>query len=136
MAECQASGPKGLPLVGVLPEFRKIRPGSFRNGSPVRRPGLLPLGPQDIYCVSNPDWIRDILVTNQTNFTKSRILERAKILLGEGLLTSEGDFHRRQRRLVQPAFHRDRLVGYAAAMVERAAPGTMAAGPASICCAR
>ena len=70
-----------------------------------------------LYVRGDTDWIRDILVTNQSNFTKSRILERAKVLLGEGLLTSEGEFHTRQRRLVQPAFHRDRLVRYAADMV-------------------
>ncbi len=75
------------------------------------------LGPQHAFVVSHPDWIRDILVTNQGNFTKSRMLERAKVLLGDGLLTSESEFHTRQRRLVQPAFHRDRLVRYAADMV-------------------
>jgi cytochrome P450 len=49
------------------------------------------------------------------------MLERARVLLGDGLLTSEGEHHRRQRRLVQPAFHRDRLAGYGAVMVERTA---------------
>src|SRR5580693_1316103 len=110
---------KGLPIVGVLPHFRKNPPKFLQ--SLARDHGDLVhfrLGPQHVYLVSNPDWIKDILVTNQTNFTKSRFLERAKALLGEGLLTSEGEFHRRQRRLVQPAFHRDRLVGYASAMVE------------------
>jgi cytochrome P450 len=62
--------------------------------------------------------VREILVGNQGNFSKSRALQRAKILLGEGLLTSEGPHHLRQRRLVQPAFHRDRLAGYASAMSE------------------
>ncbi len=110
---------KGLPVLGVLPQFRRNPPAFLESLS--RSYGDLVhfrLGPQDVYLVSNPDWIRDILVTNQTNFTKSRFLERAKILLGEGLLTSEGEFHHRQRRLVQPAFHRDRLIGYASAMVE------------------
>src|SRR5690242_6364455 len=79
------------------------------------------LGPYDTYLVNHPDFVRDILVTNQANFTKSRALQRAKILLGEGLLTSEGQFHLRQRRLVQPAFHRDRLAGYAAVMSDYAA---------------
>ena len=44
---------------------------------------------------------------------KGRGLERAKRLLGEGLLTSEGAIHLRQRRLMQPAFHRDRIAAYA-----------------------
>jgi cytochrome P450 len=109
----------GLPIVGVLPQFRKnplefLRSLSRDHGDLVH----FRLGPQHVYLVSNPDWIKDILVTNQSNFTKSRFLERAKVLLGEGLLTSEGEFHRRQRRLVQPAFHRDRLLGYASAMVD------------------
>ena len=73
------------------------------------------------YLLSHPDWIENVLVTNQANFTKSRMLERARVLLGDGLLTSEDDFHCRQRRLVQPAFHRDRLAGYAASMVDCAA---------------
>lgn len=74
------------------------------------------LGNQDLYFVNHPDLIKEVLVTQQPNFRKSRILQRSKILLGEGLLTSEGEYHLRQRRLVQPAFHRDRLTGYAASM--------------------
>jgi len=110
---------KGLPIVGMWPQFRK-NPPEFLRGLQRDFGDLVHyrLGSQDIYMVSNPEWIKDILVTNQTNFTKSRFLERAKVLFGDGLLTSEGEFHRRQRRLVQPAFHRDRLIGYASAMVE------------------
>lgn len=78
------------------------------------------LGMEDVIVVNNPDYIKEILVTNHQNFTKSRGLERAKNLLGEGLLTSEGEFHRRQRRLSQPAFHRDRITSYGKVMVERA----------------
>lgn len=73
---------------------------------------------QDLYLVSHPDYVREILVANQSNFIKSRALQRAKILLGEGLLTSEGAHHLRQRRFVQPAFHRERLARYATAMSE------------------
>ena len=51
---------------------------------------------------------------------KGLVLQRAKRLLGEGLLTSEGEFHRRQRRLAQPAFHRQRIASYAEAMVHYA----------------
>src|SRR5678810_557726 len=78
------------------------------------------IGPQHIYLFSHPDLIRDVLVTNQKNFTKSRGLERAKRLLGNGLLTSEGEFHLRQRRLAQPAFHRQRIASYATTMTSYA----------------
>ena len=78
------------------------------------------VGNERIYLFNHPDLIRDVLVTNQKNFTKSRALQRAKLLLGEGLLTSEGEFHLRQRRLAQPAFHRDRVNGYGRVMVEYA----------------
>jgi cytochrome P450 len=78
------------------------------------------LGNERIYLFNHPDLIRDVLVTNQKNFTKSRALERAKRVLGEGLLTSEGEFHLRQRRLAQPAFHRDRISSYGRSMVDYA----------------
>lgn len=74
-------------------------------------------GHQHIYYVNEPDLIRDVLVTRSGLFTKSRILQRAKSLLGEGLLTNEGASHLRQRRMVQPAFYRDHLVTYGAQMV-------------------
>lgn len=79
------------------------------------------LGPQPVFLLNNPDYIRDVLVTHNRNFMKGEGLQRAKRLLGEGLLTSEGEFHLRQRRLAQPAFHRQRIAGYAATMVEYAA---------------
>src|SRR5450830_833613 len=78
------------------------------------------VGNERIYLFNHPDLIRDVLVTNQKNFTKSRALVRAKRVLGEGLLTSEGEFHLRQRRLAQPAFHRDRIAAYGKSMVEYA----------------
>jgi cytochrome P450 len=115
-------GPKGHLLVGVLPEFRKDPAGFLEKMA--RQYGdvvYLPLGRQHIYYIGHPDAIRDILVTHQNKFKKSRMLERARVLLGDGLLTSEAGHHRRQRRLVQPAFHRDRLAGYGAVMVDRAA---------------
>jgi len=79
------------------------------------------IGPQNLYLFSHPDLIRDVLVTNGRNFHKSRGLERAKRLLGNGLLTSEGEFHLRQRRLAQPAFHRSRIAAYAVTMSDYAA---------------
>ncbi len=70
-----------------------------------------------IFLVSDPQLIKDVLVTHNKNFVKSRGLERAKRLLGEGLLTSEDPVHLRQRRLMQPAFHRDRIAEYGRTMV-------------------
>ncbi len=78
------------------------------------------LGPQDAYFLNHPDLIKDVLVTNSENFMKGLALQRAKRLLGEGLLTSEGEFHRRQRRLAQPAFHRARIAAYGELMIEHA----------------
>lgn len=72
---------------------------------------------QQITFINHPDLVKEVLVTQQTAFRKSRILQRAKVLLGEGLLTSEGEFHTRQRRLVQPAFYQERLAAYASEMV-------------------
>ena len=75
---------------------------------------------EHLFVASNPAVIRDVLVTHNQNFHKSRGLERIKILLGEGLLTSEDAFHLRQRRLMQPAFHRERIAAYASTMVSYA----------------
>src|SRR5579871_116173 len=101
---------RGLPYLGEFRTFRRDPLGFLQKLA--REHGdvaWMQLGPQDAYLLNHPDYIRDVLVTNQRLFTKSRIMQRSKVLLGEGLLTSEGDFHLRQRRLVQPAFHRERL---------------------------
>ncbi|HEX4951249.1 MAG TPA: cytochrome P450 [Blastocatellia bacterium] len=75
---------------------------------------------QAVWVLSHPEHIRDVLVVNQKKFMKGRGIQMMKPLLGEGLLTSEGEFHLRQRRLVQPAFHRQRVASYATSMVEDA----------------
>jgi len=77
-------------------------------------------GPQHLYFFNHPDAIREVLVVQARSFEKGFALKRAKLILGEGLLTSEGDLHKRQRRLAQPAFHRERIDRYAAVMVDRA----------------
>ncbi|HEY9286082.1 MAG TPA: cytochrome P450 [Pyrinomonadaceae bacterium] len=79
------------------------------------------LGPQHAFMLNHPDLVRDALVTRQDYFHKGRALQRSKRLLGEGLLTSEGEHHRRQRRLAQPAFHRRRVESYGAVMADYAA---------------
>ncbi|MDQ3130992.1 MAG: cytochrome P450 [Acidobacteriota bacterium] len=79
------------------------------------------LGGIPAFLVNHPDLIRDLLVTNHNKFIKGRALQRAKSLLGEGLLTSEKEFHLRQRRMIQPSFHRSRINDYAVSMIEFAA---------------
>src|SRR5687767_10910000 len=66
------------------------------------------IGGRQLFLLCHPDHIRDVLVTRDSNFTKGPALRMAKVTLGEGLLTSEGDFHKRQRRMMQPAFHATR----------------------------
>jgi len=75
------------------------------------------MGGEQVFLVSDPHLIKDILVTYNRNFVKGRGLQRARRLLGEGLLTSEDPHHLRQRRLMQPAFHRDRITAYGNTMV-------------------
>ncbi|MCA1615063.1 MAG: cytochrome P450 [Acidobacteria bacterium] len=114
-------GPKGLWPVGQMYAFSRdpltLLKGLARDYGDVAR---FKAGPQSVYLLSHPDYVRDLLVTNNARFKKGRALQRAKRLLGEGLLTSEGEFHRRQRRLAQPAFHRQRVAAYGRVMVEYA----------------
>ena len=115
-------GPRGWPLLGSLPAYRRD-PLGFLSGL-ARDYGdvsAFRFGPWTVTLLNHPDLIRDVLVTHQRNFAKGAGIELMKPLLGEGLLTSEGEFHLRQRRLAQPAFHRKRIAAYGAAMVEEGA---------------
>jgi cytochrome P450 len=70
-------------------------------------------GGHDIYLINHPDYIKHVLVTHNNNFIKSRGLQLAKRILGEGLLTSEGELHHSQRQLIQPVFQPDEIPNYA-----------------------
>ncbi|HEY0162508.1 MAG TPA: cytochrome P450 [Edaphobacter sp.] len=67
-----------------------------------------------------PDYIQEVLVTQASSFVKERTVRRMKILLGEGLITSDDPLHIRQRRIVAPAFHRQRIAAYAEQIVTSA----------------
>jgi cytochrome P450 len=70
------------------------------------------LGRQHVYLINNPDYIEKVLVYDHRNFTKGKRFQLAKALLGEGLVTSEGDLHSRQRRIIQPIFHPKQITSY------------------------
>lgn len=75
----------------------------------------------NIFLLSHPDHIRRVLVANQKNYVKDGFYDPLQLLLGKGLLTSEGSFWFRQRRLAQPAFHREKIAGFGSVMRETAA---------------
>jgi cytochrome P450 len=96
-----------------LPFFEDLQTGS----EPIAR---MRIAGTKVFYLREPDLIREMLVTLVPNFHKSRGLERAKALLGEGLLTSEDELHRQQRKLIQPVFHHGNLKDIAVIMRERA----------------
>lgn len=104
-----------LELVRML---RSRRMTDFLERAAAQAPDLahFRLGREHAYLVGTPDLVRELFVTLGRHTTKGRGLEQSRVVLGQGLLTSEGDLHRRQRRLVQPAFHADRISAYAAIM--------------------
>lgn len=90
-----------------------LRRMAERNGPVVR----MEFGPRQFILLNEPELIEEVLVRQAVAFEKFPRIERTKGLFGEGLLTSEEPLHLKQRRLAQPAFHRERLAGYAAEMV-------------------
>jgi cytochrome P450 len=112
-------GPPAPGPMGQIPELARDQLGLYTRAA--RQYGdFVPLrfGIRRAIFLNHPDLIEQVLVTQNAKFIKSMALRRSRRLLGNGLLTSEGDFWRRQRRLAQPAFHRQRIAAYADTMVE------------------
>ncbi len=110
-------GPKGLPIVGNTFQFRRdplhfVREMQETYGRMAR----VHFGKLPVVMFFRPEHVRYFLIEKPRNFVKPG-LGNLRFLLGDGLLTSDGDFHRQQRRLVQPAFHKHRVEGYADTMV-------------------
>lgn len=78
------------------------------------------LGTSPVYLLSHPDYIKSALITHHAHLVKGKGFERTKYLIGDGLLTSEGEVHRRQRRLAQPSFHPQRIAAYGRVMARYA----------------
>jgi cytochrome P450 len=113
-----AGAPAADPVVGHLLQVRR---GMLDFLTRISRDygDVVPVryGPQTVLMLHHPALIEAVLVTQQRNFSKGRFYRLLTPLLGEGLLTAEGDFWRRQRRLAQPAFHRERVAAYGRTMV-------------------
>ena len=111
-------GPKGHLLGDNVREYARD-PLGFLSGCAREYGDVVRLRfmGQNLYLLSDPDLIEYVLVEHNRNFTKTSILKRNRRLLGDGLLISEGELWRRQRRLAQPAFHRKRVAAYGEVMV-------------------
>jgi len=103
----------------VLPLWRQPT-GFLRTLSEVGSVVRIYLGTRPVYFLTSPELIHHVLVTAAAKFSKGRIHDLARPLLGNGLLTADGEQHRRQRRLIQPAFHRDRVARYGDIMSRQA----------------
>lgn len=111
------SGPRGYPIVGVLPHLFRD-PLRFLCELEQRHPEIvfLPVGPERVYFVTDPELVKVVFSDQDKVYSKGLFFERQKIAFGEGLLTSDGELWRTQRRLVQPAFHMKRIAALTDAM--------------------
>ncbi len=117
-----APGPRGHFLFGSLPAVRRdplrLFLEAFREHGEVVR---FHFGPMVAHLVSSPSGAIQVLVDNHRNYGKrTRGYRNLRYVLGDGLLTSEGEVWKRQRRIIQPAFHRTRIAGFARTMVKAA----------------
>src|SRR5687768_711093 len=114
-----APGPQGHPIIGMLREMRRdpIRffMESTRDYGDVVR---FRVGPYTLHLFRHPDHVKHVLQDNNKNYGRqTKGYQKLALALGQGLVTSEGEFWRRQRRIAQPAFHRKRIAGFADLMV-------------------
>src|SRR4029077_7853537 len=112
-------GPEGMPFAGNLFQFR-ANPLNFVTAvaRSYGEAATIHMGAQPVILFSRPEHVRYFLTEQPRNFTNREFARNLTRLLGDGLLTTDGDFHRQQRRLVQPAFHQKRVDSYATIMVE------------------
>ncbi|MEK6243013.1 MAG: cytochrome P450 [Pseudomonadota bacterium] len=112
-------GPRGLPIIGVARSFARD-PLSFLTGVAAQYGDIanFRLGGIDVFFVRHPDYIREVLITQRASFTMTSLRAKINAVVGEGLFTSRGELHARQRRLIQPVFRKSRIEAYAGQMAE------------------
>ena len=122
LAQPQTGAPPGPPrtwLFGNLKEFGRDQLGTMTRWA--REYGDLVsarFGPRHVLFANHPDLVEEVLVNQNRKFIKHYRLRQTARTLGQGMLTSEGEFWRGQRKLAQPAFHRERIANYASLMVD------------------
>ncbi|QLL06591.1 cytochrome P450 [Mycobacterium vicinigordonae] len=112
--------PGRLPVLGHLGALARDPLGYMARLRSVGDVVAIHLGPRVAYLVTSHDLVRDMMTSQSESFTRGALFERAGKALGQGLLVSDGELHRRQRRLLQPAFHRQQIARYTAVMAESA----------------
>ena len=109
-------GPRGVPILGMLPALKRSPIAAFTHAVRFGDVVYLKIGPRRGYLITNPADVRRVLQDNARNYHKSPLYDKLRTSIGNGLLTSEDDFWLRQRRIAQPAFHRQRIAALAGVM--------------------
>lgn len=111
-------GPKGYPLLGVIPALRANTLG-FLDGVVKTYGDFVPMRMfmSTAYLLNHPKHIEHVLQTNYRNYRKTKMMDKFKPILGEGLFISEDELWTRQRKLVQPSFHRQRVEAMGTTMI-------------------
>src|ERR1700675_277073 len=107
----------GLSRLAALNLLRKDPIGMLERAAAAGDVVSVPMPRFSTFVLNRPDLVWDVLATGNHDFMKGPTMQIAKRLIGENLLTSEGEVHKRQRRLIQPIFHDERIAAYAAQMV-------------------
>ncbi|GAB3883557.1 hypothetical protein GCM10029964_043130 [Kibdelosporangium lantanae] len=104
--------PRHIPVLGHVFALGRDPIGFLRNSRAYGDLVTFYLGTRPVHLVNSPDLIRKVLVTEARNFRRGKIFTKARELFGDGLATADDPVHMRQRRVMQPSFHRDRIAGY------------------------
>ncbi|MEV5597429.1 cytochrome P450 [Streptomyces sp. NPDC052496] len=121
--------PGRMPLAGHAPRLdrdalRFVR--GQRHHGPVTK---IYIGPRPVHLVNSAELVRELLTAQARSFDKGAMFDALRVPLGDGLITATGDRHLRHRRMLQPAFHHDRIAGYARVMSERSLARSAAWAP-------
>jgi cytochrome P450 len=112
--------PRPLPVLGHALHLLRTPWAFLTAARPLGAVVTIRIGPSPAYLVNNADLVRRVLVADSKKYVKGVQFERLRPVLGNGLVTANGEEHLKHRRLVQPAFHHSRIAGYATTMRELA----------------